>query len=299
MSNTKTTAGILSMATYIPRAYHDADYIASQCDTPAEIIRTKLGWYQKNVPGPGDGTVAMGLKAARKALYYSGLEPGQIDLVIYSGEEVKEYRNWPVGPKIQKELDLKKAWSFDIQQRCGTTLVALKLARDMIRADESLRNILIVSSYRNSDLIHYPNGRVRWMYYLAAGGAACIVQRDCPKNEIINGHFLSDGSFAFDVYVPQGGSAEPMTVEGLKEGKQYLDVLDPVGMKGQARAAEPEQLACLHRQSPGQVRLYKGRCGLSGHIAGETKRPRLSHEGVGPETGADPVSGRIRPSRAE
>ena len=231
MADPKTTAGILSLSAYIPRAYHDADFIASHCDTPAEIIRTKLGWYQKNVPGPDDGTVAMGLKAARKTLYYSGLDNKEIDLVIWSGEEVKEYRNWPVGPKLQKELGLKKAWSFDMQQRCGTTLVALKLARDMIRADKRLNNILVVSGYRNSDLIHYPNPRVRWMYYLAAGGAACVVQRDCPKNEILESHFMSDGSFAWDVYVPQGGSAEPMTVTGLKEGKQYLDVMDPVGMK--------------------------------------------------------------------
>ena len=73
MTDTRPTAGILSLATYIPRAFHDADYIAAHSDTPADIIRTKLGWYQKNVPGPGDGTVAMGIKAARKALYYSGL----------------------------------------------------------------------------------------------------------------------------------------------------------------------------------------------------------------------------------
>lgn len=53
MPDLKAEAGILSFAAYIPRAYHDADYIASQCDTPADIIRTKLGWYQKNVPGPG------------------------------------------------------------------------------------------------------------------------------------------------------------------------------------------------------------------------------------------------------
>jgi len=231
MSDPSATAGILSLATYVPRAYHDADYIASQCETPADIIRTKLGWYQKNVPGPGDGTVAMGIKAARKAMYYSRLETSDIDLVIWSGEEIKEYRNWPVGPKIQKELGLKKAWSFDMQQRCGTTLVALKLARDMIRADDRIQNILIVSGYRNSDLIDYPNPRVRWMYYLAAGGAACIVQRDCPRNEILESHFISDGSFAWDVYVPQGGSAEAMTAEGLAAGKQYLDVLDPVGMK--------------------------------------------------------------------
>jgi 3-oxoacyl-[acyl-carrier-protein] synthase-3 len=231
MHYSRIKAGILSLATYVPRTYHDADYIAAQSETPADIIRTKLGWYQKNVPGPGDGTVAMGLKAARKALYYSGLEPNQIDLVIWSGEDVKEYRNWPVGPKIQKELGLKRAWSFDIQQRCGTTLIALKLARDMIRADEEISNVLIVSGYRNADLIDYSNPRVRWMYYLAAGGAACVVQRNCPRNEILEAHFMSDGSFAWDVYVPQGGSAKPVTAQGLKERKQYVDVFDPDGMK--------------------------------------------------------------------
>jgi len=231
MSKANVTAGILSLATYLPKAYHDADFIASQCETPADIIRTKLGWYQKNVPGPEDGTVAMGIRAARKALYYSALAPTDIDLVIWSGEEIKEYRNWPVGPKIQKELNLNKAWSFDMQQRCGTTLVALKLARDMIRSDDRIHNVLVASGYRNSDLIHYPNPRLRWMYYLAAGGAACVVQRNCFKNEILDSHFISDGSFAWDEYVPQGGSAEPMTIEGLKGGRQYLDVLDPVGMK--------------------------------------------------------------------
>jgi 3-oxoacyl-[acyl-carrier-protein] synthase-3 len=247
MSKPIVTAGILSLAAYVPRAYHDADYIASQCDTPAEIIRTKLGWYQKNVPGPGDGTVAMGLKAARKALYYSGLKHQQIDLVIWSGEEIKEYRNWPVGPKIQKELGLTNAWSFDMQQRCGTTLVAFKLARDMIRADECIHNVLIVSGYRNSDLIHYPNPRVRWMYYLAAGGAACVVQRNCPGNEILESHFISDGSFAWDVYVPQGGSAEPMTSEGLKKGPAISGRSGPGRHEGTSGKIESEQLACLHR----------------------------------------------------
>ncbi len=231
MADLEVRVGLLSLATYIPRAYHDAEFIAARGETPAEIIRTKLGWRQKNVPGPGDGTVAMGLKAARKALYYSGLAPKEIDLVIWSGEEIKEYRNWPVSPKIQKELGLKKAWSFDMQQRCGTTMVALKLARDMIRADDGLNNVLIASGYRNADLIDYSNPRVRWMYYLAAGGAAGVVQRDCPVNEILEGQFMSDGSFAWDVYVPQGGSAAPMTALGLAQGRQYLDVMDPTGMK--------------------------------------------------------------------
>ncbi|MBI4776781.1 MAG: 3-oxoacyl-ACP synthase [Deltaproteobacteria bacterium] len=248
MPNPNASAGILSFAAYVPRAYHDAEYIASRSDTPADIIRGKLGWRQKNVPGPGDGTVAMGLKAARKALYYSGLSPDDIDLVIWSGEEVKEYRNWPVGPKLQKELGINDAWSFDMQQRCGTTMAALKTAREMIRGDGRIVNILIATGYRNSDLIDYANSRVRWMYFLAAGGAACVVQRDCPKNEILEGHFMSDGSFAYDVYVPQGGSVAPLTAEGLQQGQQYLDVMDPVGMKDRLeRLSLSNWLLCIDK----------------------------------------------------
>ncbi|MEW6265357.1 MAG: 3-oxoacyl-ACP synthase [Thermodesulfobacteriota bacterium] len=243
-----TDAGILSFAAYIPRAVHDADFIAAHSTTPAGIIRTKLGWRQKNVPGPGDQTVVMGLKAARKALYYSGLSARDIDLVIWSGEEIKEYRCWPAGPKIQKDLGLERAWSFDLQQRCGTTLVALKLARDMIRADKRIGNVLIATGYRNSDLINYANERVRWMYYLAAGGAACVVQRDCPRNVILDGQFMSDGSFAWDVYVPAGGSVQPMTVAALERGEQYLDVLDPIGMKERLdKLSLSNWLVCIDR----------------------------------------------------
>ncbi len=39
MTETQPTAGILSLATYIPRAYHDADYIAANSDTPADIMQ--------------------------------------------------------------------------------------------------------------------------------------------------------------------------------------------------------------------------------------------------------------------
>jgi 3-oxoacyl-[acyl-carrier-protein] synthase III len=231
MPDPRAQAGILSLAAYIPKSFHSAEYVAAHSETPAQVIRTKIGWYQKTVPGPEDHTVAMGLKAARKAFFYSALKPEDIQLVIWCGEEIKEYRSWPVGPKIQKELGLANAWSFDMQQRCGTSLVALKLARDMIRADDSIRNVLVVMGYRNSDLIDYQNPRLRWMYYLAAGGAACIIQRDYPKNQILESHFISDGTFAFDVYVPAGGAAEPMTADGLKNRRQYLDLPDPEGMK--------------------------------------------------------------------
>ena len=231
MQQPQANAGILSFATYITRYYHDADYIGAHSHTPADVIRKKIGWTEKNVPGPGDHTVEMGLRASRKTLYYSGLQPEDIDLVIWSGEEYKEYRSWPVGPKVQKELGLKKAWSFDMQQRCGTTVAAMKLARDMIRGDSSINNILIATGYRNSDLIDYNDEEARFMLYLAAGGAACIVQRDCPKNQILESHIISDGSFSGDVLVPAGGAAKPMTKQALLNNEYRATCVDPEGMK--------------------------------------------------------------------
>jgi 3-oxoacyl-[acyl-carrier-protein] synthase-3 len=231
MQQPQASAGILSFATYITRYHHDADYIAAHSHTPADVIRNKIGWTQKNVPGPGDHTVEMGLRASRKALYYSGLKPEDIDLVIWSGEEYKEYRSWPVGPKLQKELGLKKAWSFDIQQRCGTTVAAIKLARDMIRGDSSIKNILIATGYCNSDLVDYNDEEARFMLYLAAGGAACIVQRNCPKNQILESHIISDGSFSNDVMITVGGAAKPITKQALLNNEYRLTVVDPEGMK--------------------------------------------------------------------
>jgi 3-oxoacyl-[acyl-carrier-protein] synthase-3 len=231
MQQPQASAGILSFATYITRYYHDADYIAAHSSTPADVIRNKIGWTQKNVPGPGDHTVEMSLKASRKALYYSGLKPEDIDLVIWSGEEYREYRSWPVGPKLQKELGLKKAWSFALQQRCGTTVVALKMARDMIRGDSSINNILIATGYRNSDLIDYNDEKARFMLYLAAGGAACIVQRNCPKNQILESHIISDGSFSNDVLITVGGAAKPITKQALLNHEFRVTCVDPEGMK--------------------------------------------------------------------
>jgi 3-oxoacyl-[acyl-carrier-protein] synthase III len=231
MQQPQASAGILSFATYITRYYHDADYIAAHSHTPADVIRNKIGWTQKNVPGPGDHTVEMGLRASRKALYFSGLKPEEIDLVIWSGEVYKEYRSWTVGPKLQKELGLMKAWSFDMQQRCGTTVAALKMARDMIRADSSINNVLIATGYRNCDLIDYNDPEARFMLYLAAGGAACIVQRNCLKNQILESHIISDGSFSNDVLITVGGSAKPMTKQALLNNEYRVTCQDPEGMK--------------------------------------------------------------------
>ena len=50
MPDPQANAGILSLATYIPKYFHTAEYVAAHSETPAQVIRTKIGWHRKNGP---------------------------------------------------------------------------------------------------------------------------------------------------------------------------------------------------------------------------------------------------------
>lgn len=223
--------GIVSTGVYIPETKMTAEEIADQSGLPVDVVKMKMGITQKPIPGANDHTVAMGIWAAQEALRKGNVDPKQIDLIIYIGEEHKEYPLWTAAIKIQEEIGAYHAWGFDVAQRCGTTIAAMKIAKSMMESDRSIEMVLLAGGYRNSDFIDYSNARTRFMFNLGAGGAAMILKRNHPENIILESDIMTDGSFSEDVVVPIGGTKTPLTPEDLQNGLYRLDVLDPVGMK--------------------------------------------------------------------
>ncbi|WP_277585205.1 3-oxoacyl-ACP synthase [Psychrobacillus antarcticus] len=225
------TIGIASTGVYIPNHVMTAEDIAKKSGLPLSVVKNKMGITKKSIPGPEDHTVAMAIKAAEKALKKGNIDPKVIDLIIYIGEEHKEYPLWTAAIKIQEELGAYHAWGFDVALRCGTTIMAMKVAKSMMATDPSINTVLLAGGYRNSDLIDYTNERTRFMFNLGAGGAAMILKKNYHKNTILESDLITDGSFSEDVLVPVGGTKEPLTPFHLKQGLYRLDVMDPVGMK--------------------------------------------------------------------
>lgn len=223
--------GIVSTSVYIPDNRMTGEEIARLANLPAHVVKNKMGITQKAIPGPDDHTVMMGIRAAEKALAKGNIDPKTIDLVIYIGEEHKEYPLWTAAIKMQEELGAYHAWGFDVALRCGTTIMAMKVAKSLMQADPSINTVLLAGGYRNSDFIDYTNERTRFMYNLGAGGAAMILKKDHAENIILETDMMTDGSFSEDVVVPVGGTKEPLTTEHLEKGLYRLDVLDPEGMK--------------------------------------------------------------------
>ncbi|MET4559705.1 3-oxoacyl-[acyl-carrier-protein] synthase-3 [Lysinibacillus parviboronicapiens] len=225
------TVGIVSTGIYIPQTKMTSTEIAALSSIPEEIIRQKMGIHEKPIPGEHDHTVQMGIWAAQQALQKANIEAKSIDVVMYLGEEHKEYPLWTASIKMQEELGAVNAWAFDVQLRCGTTIMALKLAKSLMESDDSIHTVLLAGGYRNVDFIDYTNPRTRFMYNLAAGGGAIILQKNYEKNHLLEADIMTDGSFSEDVVVPVGGTKKPLTPEDLENNLYQLDVLDPIGMK--------------------------------------------------------------------
>ncbi|MCL1697002.1 MULTISPECIES: 3-oxoacyl-ACP synthase [unclassified Lysinibacillus] len=252
------TVGIVSTGLYIPNTKMTSKEIAALSNIPEDIIRQKMGIYEKPIPGEHDHTVQMGIWAAQDALRKSNVDPKDIDIVIYMGEEHKEYPLWTASIKMQEELGAVNAWAFDVQLRCGTTIMALKLAKSLMASDESVHTVLLAGGYRNVDFIDYSNPRTRFMYNLAAGGGAILLQKDYDKNHLLEADIMTDGSFSEDVVVPVGGTKKPLTSADLENNLYQLDVIDPMGMKDRLEQKSLSNFLKVIRTSLAKSGLHEG-----------------------------------------
>jgi 3-oxoacyl-[acyl-carrier-protein] synthase III len=247
--------GIRSTGVYIPEKFMTSEELALEAALPKKVVEEKLGILKKPIPGEADHTCQMGIWAAQKAIKKAEIDPKDIDLVIYIGEEHKEYPLWTAGIKLQEEVGAVNAWAFDVALRCGTTVMAMKVAKDMMKADDSINTVLLAGGYRNLDFIDYKNPRTRFMYNLSAGGGAIILQRGFNKNVLLESHIMTDGSFSEDVVVVAGGTKEPVTAEAIKQKRNKLDVLDPEGMKFRLEEKSMKNFLQVIRKSLEKSRL--------------------------------------------
>jgi 3-oxoacyl-[acyl-carrier-protein] synthase III len=241
--------GIISTGVYLPKDFLTGKEIAEMAGIPSVVVEEKMGIKKKYVPGPDDHTCEMGIIAAKQAIKKADLDPLEIDLIIYIGEEHKEYPLWTAGIKLQEAIGANNAWAFDVALRCGTTVMGLKVAKSMMVADPKINTVLLAGGYRNGDFIDYQNPRTRFMYNLGAGGGAILLKKGHSENLVLETKLITDGSFSEDVVVVAGGTKNPISKEAIDQRLNMLDVLDPEGMKQRLAQKSMDNFLQVIRQS--------------------------------------------------
>ena len=229
----KENVGILSYGLYIPDHYMTAAEIAAATNGvwSEDAIIQKLGIVKKPIPGKDDGTQEMGVRAAKDALRRGNVDPKHIDVILCIGEEWKEYPLTTSALYIQGQIGADNAWGIDVQNRCCTTCSAIKIAKDMLVADDELSTIMIVGGYRNGDFLDYTDKAMSMMFNLGAGAGALILQKGMDLNLVLGSHIMGDGSMARDAGVEIGGIAKPFDANNTAEGYRSLRLLDAEHMK--------------------------------------------------------------------
>lgn len=225
--------GIVGTGIYLPSMIESAADIAHQTKGvwSEQAIIEKLGIKQKTIPGHHDGTQEMGVKAARICLEKTGFDPLELDLILCVGEEWKEYPLTTSGIYIQEQIKATRAWAIDLQQRCCSTVAAMKIAKDMMIADDQINSVLIVGGYRNGDFLDYTDSSMSMMFNLAAGAGAIILKKNYGKNQLLGTHLITDGSMSRDAGVFYGGCQNPINPTNLDKAYKSLCLMDEEHMK--------------------------------------------------------------------
>jgi len=242
--------GIVGTGIYIPDNYMTAAQIAEATKGvwAEQAVIEKLGIRKKPIPGADDGTQEMGVRAALDCLKNTGVKPEEIDVLICIGEEWKEYPLTTSALYIQGKIGAVNAWGIDVQNRCCTTVSAIKMAKDILVADDSINTIMIAGGYRNGDFVDYTDKNMSMMYNLSAGGGAIILKKNYGKNLVLGSHIIGDGTLARAAGAEIGGICNPITTANIDEAYKSLRLMDPVGMKNRLNEVSmPNWYKCIDK----------------------------------------------------
>jgi 3-oxoacyl-[acyl-carrier-protein] synthase-3 len=227
-----TVARLARAAVFLPEGRETAADIARSSGVPEVVVATKLGIVQKRRAPADLHPSEMAVRAARLCL--EGVDPDSVDVIVWTGSEYKDHVVWTAAIHVQRQLGCRKAFAFDLSARCSTGILGLKLAADLLGANPSYRRILLCGGHRTGDLVDYTDPATRFLYNLADGGSAMLVERgddgDSAGNTLLDAKILTDGDFSTDVLLPAGGTKIPARARP-DPSTTYLRVPDPEGMK--------------------------------------------------------------------
>ncbi len=208
--------GILGYGTYIPTTFLTASELSAKSGVPEDVIRRKFGIHRKPIAGAGETTAYMGLEAAKAAMARAGIAGPDVDLVIWCGAQHKDYPCWLAGLYVCDKLGATRAWSFDMEAMCGSMMAALDVAKALMLARDDLHTVLLVSGYRNNDLVDLSESATRFMMDIGSGGSALVLRKNAGRNLVMASAFRGDGSLSEMCVVPALGSrAWPPSVGDL------------------------------------------------------------------------------------
>jgi 3-oxoacyl-[acyl-carrier-protein] synthase-3 len=192
---------IVGTGGYLPEKVLTNADLERMIETTADWIVERTGVEERHIAAPGETTCDLAEHACRRALDASGLEPGDIDLIVL-GTTTPDHVFPSVATQLQHRLGCYGGAAFDVQAVCTGFVYALDIADRFIRTGAA-RRALVVGADTFTRIIDWND---RGTCILFGDGAGAVVLAGADEPGIIDSRLGADGRYKELLWVPAGVS---------------------------------------------------------------------------------------------
>jgi 3-oxoacyl-[acyl-carrier-protein] synthase-3 len=213
---------LLGIGMSVPARVVTNHELATMMETSNEWIIERTGIEQRRWVSEGETGASLATAASRQAIERAGLEPRDIDLIVYA--TLSPDFNFPgTGVFVQRALGLKDIPCLDIRQQCTGFIYGLSIADAYIRTGGFKHVLVIGSEVHSTGLDQSTAGRDVTVLFGDGAGAVVVGRATDEDHMILSTHIHADGSEAEILWTEYPASARHprITAEAMAERKHY------------------------------------------------------------------------------
>lgn len=211
--------GIAGTGSYLPSKILTNRDLATRLNVSEEWILEKTAIRQRRIAGPEEAASDLAIEASRRALKSSGLEPGQLDLIVLSTSS-GDQPSPATACRVQSVLDAPDSIPMDVSAGCSGFLYALRIGHDMLKASKEMNHALIIGTEVPSRFVDYDDKRTSVLF--GDGSGAVVISKVSP-GQIVSSTLGADAREIAELAgIPGGGSRMPTSAETLANRLHYL-----------------------------------------------------------------------------
>jgi len=219
MTVARPVAEVASIGTAVPDQIVTNDDLSKTLDTSDEWIVERTGIRERRIARPDESLASLCVTAARKAMSRAGVTADELDAIVLS--TVSPDRRMPgTACDVQALLGAEQAAAFDISAACPGFVYGLGIAEGFVATGTS-RTVLVLGGEKLSCITDWEDRSTAVLF--GDGAGAAIVRPAQPDGRGILSTFLkTDGRLAPLLWIPGGGSLEPVSEKVLRERSHFM-----------------------------------------------------------------------------
>ena len=213
---------ILGIGMNVPSRVVTNHELATKMETSHEWIVERTGIEERRWVEPGEAGSDLATKASREAIERAGLQPKDIDLIVYA--TLSPDFNFPgTAVFVQRQLGLRDIPCLDIRQQCTGFIYGLSIADAYVRTGAFKHVLVIGSEVHSTGLDISTAGRDVTVLFGDGAGAVVVGRATDDQHLILSTHIHADGTEAEILWTEYPASARSprLTEAAMAERKHY------------------------------------------------------------------------------